>query len=42
MPKIYALIREMAIVKAIVFVINLAVFAYLKKTFPRHRSSMDS
>lgn len=41
-PEIYELTRGFSIVKAIVFVINLAVFAYLVKTFPRHRSSRDS
>ncbi len=40
-PEIYELMRGFSIVKAIVFVINVAVFVYLLKSFPKH-SSKDS
>ncbi len=35
-PEIYELARGISIIKAIVFVINVAVFVYLLKNFPRH------
>lgn len=41
-PEIYELTRGISILKAIVFVINVAVFVYLLKSFPRHTSSKDS
>jgi uncharacterized membrane protein (DUF2068 family) len=41
-PEIYELSRGISIVKAIVFLINVAVFVYLLKSFPEHSSSKDS
>jgi len=41
-PEIYELIRGISIIKAIVLVINVAVFVYLLKSFPKHSSSTDS
>lgn len=41
-PEIYELSRGISLLKAIVFVINVAVFVYLVKAFPRHSSSTDS
>lgn len=40
-PEIYELSRSITVLKAIVFVINVAVFVYLLKTFPRHPASAD-
>jgi len=41
-PEIYELVRGISIIKAIVFVINVAVFVYLLKSFPKHSASTDS
>lgn len=41
-PEIYELIRSLTAIKVIVFVINVAVFVYLLKTFPKHPASTDS
>lgn len=41
-PEIYELIHRVSIIKVIVFVINVAVFVYLLKSFPQHSSSKDS
>lgn len=41
-PEIYELIRGISTIKAMVFVINVAVLIYLVKTFPRHPASTDS
>ncbi|MEH2181563.1 DUF2127 domain-containing protein [Nostoc sp.] len=35
-PEIYELIRGISLIKTLVFVLNLAVFAYLFRNFPKH------
>ncbi|MEH2049522.1 DUF2127 domain-containing protein [Nostoc sp.] len=35
-PEIYELIRGISLIKVVVFVLNLAVFGYLLRNFPKH------
>ncbi|MEH2290057.1 DUF2127 domain-containing protein [Nostoc sp.] len=35
-PEIYELIREISLIKILVFVLNVAVFVYLFQSFPKH------
>ena len=41
-PEIYELIRGLSPLKAILFVVNIAVFAYLLKNFPKQSVSENS